>query len=183
MYTGEPASFWRENVLAVVILLRVFARMLWCRKQDINILRLGERVTSFTKDNNAINWKVKLSGSLSLGKTWKNFKSQGAKKVIVTACHSGKLKLTFTSPNIISTSPKNVLMSRLISKFFCNLNSSKKFTCPSGKLITEFTSPIAKSTSPRLSDTTFFARWVKSHTRSRPHIGVPHTHLSLVRLP
>ena len=84
--------------------------------------------------------------------------NQGAKKVIVTACHSGKLKLTFTSPNIISTSPKNVLMSRLISKFFCNLNASKKFTCPSGKLITEFTSPIAKSTSPGLSDATFFAR-------------------------
>ena len=76
--------------------------------------------------------------------------NQGAKKVIVTACHSGKLKLTFTSPNIISTSPKNVLMSRLISKFFGNLNSSKqKFTCP-----------IAKSTSPGLSDTTFFARWL-----------------------
>ena len=36
---------------------------------------------------------------------------QGAKKVIFTACHSGKLKLTFTSPNIISCSPKNVLMS------------------------------------------------------------------------
>ena len=72
---------------------------------------------------------------------------QGAKKVIFTACHSGKLKLTFTSPNVISTSPKNVLMSRLISQFFCNLNSSKKFTCQSGKLITEFTSLIAKSTS------------------------------------
>ena len=83
---------------------------------------------------------------------------QGTKKVIFRACHLGKLKLTFTSPNIISTSPKNVLMSRLISQFFCNLNCSKKFTCPSGKLITEFTSPIAKSTSPTLSDTTFFAR-------------------------
>ena len=52
-------------------------------------------------------------------------------------------------------------MSRLISQFFCNLNSSKKFTCPLGKLITEFTSPIAKSTSPGLSDTTFFAQWCK----------------------
>ena len=83
---------------------------------------------------------------------------QGAKKAIFTACHSRKLKLTLTNPNIISTSPQNVLMSRLISQFFCNLNSSKKFTCPSGKLITEFTSPIAKSTSPGLSDTTFFAR-------------------------
>ena len=55
--------------------------------------------------------------------------TQGAKKVIFTACHSGKLKITFTSPNIISTSPKNVLMSRWISRFFCNLNSSKNFTC------------------------------------------------------
>ena len=84
---------------------------------------------------------------------------QGAKKVTFTACHSGKLKLTFSSPNIISTSPRNVLMSRLISQFIRNLDSSKNFTCPSGKLITEFTSPIAKPTSPGLSDTTFFARW------------------------
>ena len=76
---------------------------------------------------------------------------QGEKKIIFAACHSGKLKLTFTNPNIISTSPKNVLMSRLISQFFCNLNSSKNFTCTSGKLI-------AESTSPGLSDTTFFAR-------------------------
>ena len=38
--------------------------------------------------------------------------------------------------------PKNVLMSRLISQFFCNLNSSNRIH------ITEFTSPIAKSTSP-----------------------------------
>ena len=82
----------------------------------------------------------------------------GAKKVIFTACHSGKLKPTFTSPNIISTRPENVLMSRWISQFFCNLNFSKNFTCPWGKLITVFTSPIAKSTSPGLSVTTFFAR-------------------------
>ena len=39
---------------------------------------------------------------------------QGAKKVIFTACHLGKLKVTFTSPNIISVSSENVLMSRLI---------------------------------------------------------------------
>ena len=55
----------------------------------------------------------------------------------------------YYSPNIISTSPKKVLMSRLISKFFGNLNSSKNFTCP-----------IAKSTNPGLSDTTFFARCI-----------------------
>ena len=69
--------------------------------------------------------------------------TQGAKKVIFTACHSGKLNLTFTSPNIISTSPKNVLMSRLISQFFRNLNSSKNYTCLSGKQRIQFTSLIA----------------------------------------
>ena len=82
---------------------------------------------------------------------------QGAKKETFPACHSGKLKLIFTSPDIILTSLKNVLMSRLISQFFCNLNSSKKFIYPPGKLITEFTSLIAKSTSPWLLDTAFFA--------------------------
>ena len=69
----------------------------------------------------------------------------------------GQAKLTFTSPTIFSTNHKNVLMSRLISQFFCNLNCSKNFTFPSSKLITEFMSLIAKSTSARLSDTNLFA--------------------------
>ena len=38
---------------------------------------------------------------------------QGAKKVIFKACHSGDLKLAYTSPNIISTSPQNILMGRI----------------------------------------------------------------------
>ena len=38
---------------------------------------------------------------------------QDAKKIIFTACHLGKLKLVFTSPDVISTSPKNVLTSRI----------------------------------------------------------------------
>ena len=38
--------------------------------------------------------------------TQKTVNTQGAKKVIFTACHSGKLKLAFTSPNVISTRPK-----------------------------------------------------------------------------
>ena len=104
--------------------------------------------------------------------TCKQFKCynmlQGAKKVIFTACHLGKLKLTFTSTDVISTSPKNVLMSRLISHFFCNLYSSKNFTCPLGKLITEFPSPIAKSSSPGLSDTTFFACCARIDPGRRP---------------
>ena len=43
---------------------------------------------------------------------WEKF-SRGAKKVIFKACHSGKLTLAYTSPNVISTSSKNVLMSRI----------------------------------------------------------------------
>ena len=42
---------------------------------------------------------------------------QGAKKIIFTACPLGKLKLAFTSPDVISTSPQNFL-------FFCYSNSS-----------------------------------------------------------
>ena len=80
---------------------------------------------------------------------------QGAKKTIFTACHSGKLKLPFTSPDVISTSPKTFWLAELISWFFCYSNSSKNITCPLGKLKTEFTSPIAKSSSPGLSDTYF----------------------------
>ena len=79
--------------------------------------------------------------------------SQGAKKIIFTAYLSGKLKLAFTSPDVIS---------KLISQFLCYSNSSKNITCQSGKLKTEFTSPIPKSTSPGLSDTTLFARWVSA---------------------
>ena len=86
--------------------------------------------------------------------------TQGAKKIIFTACHLGKLqKLASTSPDVISTSPKTFWLAELISQFFCYLNYSKNITCLSGKLKTELTSLIAKSTflSPGLSDTTFFA--------------------------
>ena len=38
---------------------------------------------------------------------------QHAKKIIFTAYHSGKLKLAFTSPDFISTSPKSFLTSRI----------------------------------------------------------------------
>ena len=65
------------------------------------------------------------------------------------------MKLASTSPDIISTSPKNVLTRRidftvlLLFKF----NPQKNITCPSGKLKTEFTGPIEKFTSPGLLDT------------------------------
>ena len=61
MHAREPASFWRENVVAVVTLLRVLARMSKWRKQviypDQMLVVLSfcdwERVTSFTKGNSA----------------------------------------------------------------------------------------------------------------------------------
>ena len=45
----------------------------------------------------------------------------GTKKIIFTACHWGKLKLAFTSQDVISTNPKNFLtfcLAELISQFF-----------------------------------------------------------------
>ena len=83
--------------------------------------------------------------------------SQGAKKVIFTACYSGKLKLAFTSPKVISTSPQNFHGS--------SVSWIPQNTSLSGKLRqwrTKFTSPIAQSTSPELSDTAFLSRWFYS---------------------
>ena len=52
----EPTSFWRENVTAVVILLRVLTRMSLRRKCDA--MRSGEGSNSFNK-NNRSNFLVK----------------------------------------------------------------------------------------------------------------------------
>ena len=69
-----------------------------------------------------------------LGKS--NVYSQGAKKIIFTACHLGKLKLAFTSPEIISTSPKSFLTSRIdFTVLFCS-NSLKNST-PVGQVKNE----------------------------------------------
>ena len=38
---------------------------------------------------------------------------QGAKEIIFTACHSGKLKLPSTNPDVISTSLKSFLTNRI----------------------------------------------------------------------
>ena len=85
--------------------------------------------------------------------------NQGAKKVIFKACHSGKLKLEYTSPNVISTSPKNILMSRIHFTVLLQFEFLKKLHLPIGQVKNKilFTSPIAKSISPALSDSTFFA--------------------------
>ena len=67
------------------------------------------------------------------------------------------LIVAFTSPDVISTSPKNFLKGRIDFTVLQLFEFLKDITCLSGKLKTEFTSPIAKSPSPGLSDMTFFA--------------------------
>ena len=56
--------------------------------------------------------------------------TQGAKKIIFTACHLGKLKLAFTSPDVISTSPKNFLTSRIDFTVLLLLKFLKKHHLP-----------------------------------------------------
>ena len=59
---------------------------------------------------------------------------QGAKKIIFTACHSGKLKLAFTSPDVISTSPKNFLTSRINFTVPLLIEFLKKHHLPIGQV-------------------------------------------------
>ena len=56
MLAREPATFWRENVIAVVILQRVLARMLQWREQVITVRSFiiflsGEVLTSFSMND------------------------------------------------------------------------------------------------------------------------------------
>ena len=73
-------------------------------------------------------------------------RKQDAKKIIFTACHSGMLKLAFTSP-------KTFLTGRIDFTVLLLIRIPQKGSA--------FTSLIAKSTSPGLLDTTFFARCSK----------------------
>ena len=59
---------------------------------------------------------------------------QGAKKIIFTACHSGKLKLAFTSPDVISTSPKSFLTSRIDFTVLLLFKFLKKYHLPVGQV-------------------------------------------------
>ena len=59
---------------------------------------------------------------------------QGAKKIIFTACHLGKLKLTFTSPDVISTSPESFLKSRIDFTVLLSFDFLKKDHLPIGKV-------------------------------------------------
>ena len=59
---------------------------------------------------------------------------QGTKKLIFTTCHSGKLKLAFTSPDFISTSPKSFLMSRIGFTVLLLFEFLKKHHLPVGQV-------------------------------------------------
>ena len=59
---------------------------------------------------------------------------QGAKKIIFTACHSGKLKLAFTSPDVISTSPQNFLTGRIDFTVLLLFEFLKKHHLPIGQV-------------------------------------------------
>ena len=63
-----------------------------------------------------------------------NSRVQGAKKIIFTACHSGKLKLALTSPDVISTSPKNFLTSRIDFTVILLFEFLKKHYLPVGQV-------------------------------------------------
>ena len=116
---------------------------LWKKQQNQEIIStIPQPLSSVSPLSLFTNGNDRFPASIFILLLVKSLPFQGAKKIIFTACHSGKLNLTFTSPDVISTSPKSFLRSR----FFCYSNSSKKITCLSGKLKTEFTRPIAKST-------------------------------------
>ena len=59
---------------------------------------------------------------------------QGAKKIIFTACHSGKVKLAFTSPDFILTSPKSFLTSRIDFTVLLLFEFLKKHHLPVGQV-------------------------------------------------
>ena len=61
-------------------------------------------------------------------------RQQAAKKSLFTGCHSGKVKLAFTSPDIISTSPKSFLTSRIDFTVLLLFEFLKKHCLPVGQV-------------------------------------------------
>ena len=74
---------------------------------------------------------------------------QGAKKIIFTAYHSGKLKLTFTSPDVISTSPKNFLTCRIDFTVLQLFEFLKKHHLPIRQVKNRIHQPNSKIQQPR----------------------------------
>ena len=74
---------------------------------------------------------------------------QGAKKIIFTACHLGKLKLEFTSPDFISTSPKSFLTSRIDFTVLLLFEFLKEHHLPVGQVKNRLHQPASKIHQPR----------------------------------
>ena len=77
------------------------------------------------------------------------YSKQGAKKITFTACHSGKLKLAFTSPDVILTSPKNVLASRIDFTVLLLFEFLKKHHLPIGQVKNRIHKPDSKIHQPQ----------------------------------
>ena len=74
------------------------------------------------------------SSNFAIGVALHLIEAQGAKKIIFTACHSGKLKLAFTSLDVISTSSKSFLRSRIDFTVLLLFEFLKKHHLPVGQV-------------------------------------------------
>ena len=74
------------------------------QKQSFLSIMTTTKSCSFTQDKNTNKAAITKAtwGFLDISEG-----EQGAKKIIFTACHSSKLKLASTSPDVISNSPKS----------------------------------------------------------------------------
>ena len=70
---------------------------------------------------------------------------QDAKKIVFTACHLGKLKLAFTSQDVISTSPKIFLTSRIDFTVLLLFEFLKKHPLPVGQVKNSIHKPNSKT--------------------------------------
>ena len=74
---------------------------------------------------------------------------QDTKKIIFTACHLGKLKLAFTSPDVISTSPKSFLTRRIDFTVLLLFEFFKKHHLPVRQVKNRIHQPDSKIHQPR----------------------------------
>ena len=103
---------------------------------------------------------------------------QGAKKIIFTACHLGKVKLAFTSPDFISISPKSFLMSRIYFTVLLLFEFLKKHHLPIGQVKNRIHQPDSKIHQPWAIGHYFLCtlQYIsKSYTMSKNTIDRQHT--------
>ena len=81
------------------------------------------------------------------------------RKLFLWQCHSCKLKLAFTSPDIISTSPKSFSSSRIDFTLLLLFKFLKEHHLPGGQVKSRFNQPDRKIHQPwAIGQSTFFAR-------------------------